>query len=95
MPRRRKEAAFARELPAHVQRIRSLREDHDLTQSQVAKILNVSQRTYSDYELGTIRIPVESLIQLAQFYNKDMNYITGLTRSAHSFPSGYIKSQER
>lgn len=68
------------------QRIRSLREDNDYTQSYIASLLNVGQRTYADYELGKTRIPVDSLIILAKFYNVDMNYITGITNKKNSFP---------
>lgn len=68
------------------QRIRALREDHDLTQAYIANLLNVGQRTYADYELGKTRIPVDSLIKLAKFYNVDMNYITGISNTKHCFP---------
>ena len=44
-------------------RIRALREDNDYTQTTIARILNVGQRTYADYELGKTRIPVDSLIK--------------------------------
>lgn len=67
-------------------RIRSLREDNDYTQIQIAKILNVGQRTYADYELGKTRIPVDSLVQLAKYYNVDMNYITGVSNNKKPFP---------
>ena len=67
-------------------RIRSLREDNDYTQIQIAKILNVGQRTYADYELGKTRIPVDSLIQLAKYYDVDMNYITGVSNNKKPFP---------
>lgn len=73
-------------LVTYSQRIRDLREDNDLTQKQVASILHVGQRTYSDYETGTIRIPVDSLIILAKYYNIDMNYICGLTDIKSPFP---------
>lgn len=68
------------------ERIRALREDRDLTQRQIAALLHVSQKTYSDYELGKTRIPVDSLIALAHFYDVDMNYISGLTRQKTPFP---------
>lgn len=61
------------------QRIRSLREDNDYTQTDIANILHVGQKTYSDYELGITRIPVDSLIILAKFYNVSMDYICGLS----------------
>lgn len=57
----------------YTQLMRSLREDHDLNQTAVARILNVAQTTYSDYETGKVRIPLESLICLARFYNVDLN----------------------
>ena len=60
-------------------RIRALREDHDLTQTDVANLLHVGQKTYSDYELGITRIPVDSLIILAKHYNVSMDFICGLT----------------
>lgn len=70
------------------QQIRALREDNDYTQSYIASLLNVGQRTYADYELGKTRIPVDALIKLAKFYDVDMNYICGLTKEKKSFPSG-------
>ena len=60
-------------------RIRALREDHDYTQTQIAEILHIGQRTYADYELGKTRIPVDSLIALARFYDVDMNYMSGIS----------------
>lgn len=54
------------------ERIRALREDNDYTQSRIAGLLNIGQNTYADYELGKTRIPVDSLIKLAQFYDVDM-----------------------
>lgn len=61
-------------------RIRDLREDNDLTQSFIAKeILYVSQRVYSNYETGTVNLPVKSLIRLAKYYNTSTDYLLGLT----------------
>ena len=61
------------------ERIRILREDADKTQSEIAALLKVGQRTYSDYESGKIRIPVDSLIILAKLYCVSMDYICGIT----------------
>lgn len=58
-------------------RIRDLREDHDLTQKQLAKILNCSQQVYSNYELGQRDIPTAILIKLADYYNVSTDYILG------------------
>ena len=61
------------------ERIREIREDNALTQQQIADLLHVGQRTYSDYESGKTRIPVDSLLTLAKFYNVSMDYITGIS----------------
>ena len=60
-------------------RIRDLREDNDLTQSEIAKILGCTQQTYSRYETGEITIDINSLIKLAKFYNTSLDYLVGLT----------------
>ena len=61
------------------QRIRNLREDHDLKQKQVAEYLNCSQLVYSNYELGQRDIPTDILIRLSAFYNVSVDYLLGLT----------------
>lgn len=60
------------------ERIRNLREDKDLSQTQIAKILNISQATYSRYESGRLDIPSEVLIALSKFHNVSVDYILGL-----------------
>lgn len=61
------------------ERIRNLREDQDLSQEQLAKLLNVSQTTYSRYETGAIDIPSQSLITLANYYETSVDYLLNLT----------------
>lgn len=63
------------------QRIRELREDHDLTQVQIqmGKILSCSQRVYSNYERGELDIPTEILIKLADFYEVSVDYLLNRT----------------
>ena len=68
-------------------RIRELREDRDFTQVEIAKVINVVQRTYSDYEIGKTRIPIDRLIVLARFYNVSMDYICGISGIKKSFPT--------
>lgn len=68
------------------ERIRALREDNDYTQTQVASLLHVGQRTYADYELGKTRIPVDSLIKLAKFYDVNMDYISGISNAKKPYP---------
>ena len=67
-------------------RIRALREDNDMTQAKIAQLLQVGQKTYSDYELGKTRIPVDSLIKLAKLYNVSMDYICGVSDTRKPFP---------
>lgn len=71
---------------AYKNRIRDLREDNDFNQSKIAELLNIGQKTYSDYELGKTRIPMDSLIILAKFYNVDLNYICGVSEIKNKFP---------
>ena len=61
------------------QRIRNLREDKDLTQTQIAKMLNCSQRIYSNYERGEVDIPTEVLIKLADFHHVSVDYLLNRT----------------
>ena len=60
-------------------RIRELREDKDMSQTQIAEILSCSQRVYSNYERGELDIPTEILIKLSQFHHVSVDYILGLT----------------
>ena len=73
-----------RDIMDTVDRIRNLREDNQL---EISKILNVGQKTYSDYETRKIRIPLDSVIILAKYYNVDMNYITGISDIKNPFPN--------
>ena len=59
------------------QKIRDLREDHDLTQTDIAHILSCSQVCYSRYELGSRDIPTDVLIRLSNFYNVSVDYLLG------------------
>ena len=67
-------------------RIKEIREDKDLTQSEVAKILNVTQVAYSYYELGKRQLPIDLLIRLAKFYNTSTDYLLGLTDERKPYP---------
>ena len=59
--------------------IRSLREDKDITQKQIAEYLHCSQQVYSNYELGQRDIPTDVLIKLANYYHVSTDYLLGLT----------------
>lgn len=60
-------------------RLKDLREDHDLSQQNVADFLNMKQPQYSRYESGLRDIPTDILIRLAKFYKTSTDYILGLT----------------
>ena len=70
----------------HKMRIRDLREDHDLKQNAIAKLLGVHQTTYSDYELGRLNIPVSALHTLADFYHVSVDYLLGRTDIKAPYP---------
>lgn len=66
--------------------IRNLREDHDLTQADVAKLLNCSQVAYSYYEIGRRDLPTDALIKLAKYYHCSVDYLLGLTDNSEPYP---------
>ena len=59
--------------------LRSIREDRDIKQKEIAKILNVSQNTYSQYETGVISLTAEVLLKLADFYGVSVDYLLDRT----------------
>lgn len=65
--------------------LRDLREDQDLTQAQVAKIIGTSQQHYGKYENGKIIIPFDRAIRLAEFYDVSLDYIAGRTNIKKPF----------
>ena len=71
-------------------RLRDLREDADMTQAQVAKLLFTSQTVYSRYERSALTIPVEHLLILADLYGVSTDYILGRTNNAKKQPTGEL-----
>lgn len=67
------------------QRIRDMREDNDLTQHQIATLLNISQSTYSRYENGALDIPIQTLIKLANYYDTSIDYLVNMTEVRTSY----------
>jgi len=67
-------------------RIKDIREDKDLTQEAIAKLLNCRQQTYSRYETGEITIDIYRLKTLALFYNTSIDYLMGLTNETKPYP---------
>lgn len=67
------------------ERIKNLREDKDLSQKEIARILNMSQTGYSKYEVGTNDIPTKILIKLSELYNTSIDYILGITNETKPY----------
>lgn len=67
-------------------RIRDLREDSDLTQVKIAKLLGMSQTGYSKYETGENDIPTAILISLAKIHDTSIDYLLGLTNVREPYP---------
>ncbi|MFR1802060.1 helix-turn-helix domain-containing protein [Faecalispora jeddahensis] len=70
----------------YLDRICALREDRDLTQTDIANLLNIGQKTYSDYELGKTRIPLDSMLVLAKYYDVSMDYLSGASDIKTAYP---------
>ena len=66
--------------------IRNLRIDHNYTQQQIAKLLNISQNTYSQYEIGVLNYSVDALLKLADFYGVSVDYLLGRTTNKTPYP---------
>lgn len=67
-------------------RLKDLREDKELNQTQIGKILGTSQKQYSRWETGETEIPLHNMIILAKFYNISLDYIAGLTNTPYKLP---------
>ena len=69
-----------------IKRLKDLREDKDLKQEEVAKILGIKQQNYSRYEIGAVLIPIDRLDILATYYNTSVDYIIGRTNIKEPYP---------
>ena len=67
-------------------RLLKLRKQNRLSQKEISAILKIAPRTYSDYETGRSRIPIEALICLAKYYDIDLNYISGISNIRKEYP---------
>lgn len=74
-------------------RIRELREDRDIRQREICKILNISQQQYSHYESGLSQMTYEQLIKLSDFYEISIDYILYNTDSRERYPKSYIREE--
>jgi len=67
------------------ERLRNIREDRDLTQAELGKILNKSQQGYNHIETGRAELKIDDLVKLCQFYSLSADYIIGLTNKKRNF----------
>lgn len=67
-------------------RLKDIREDHDITQRELASYLSISQNTYSQYESGKRQIPIEILIRLADYFHTSTDYILERTDQKEPYP---------
>ncbi len=67
-------------------RLKDLREDNDLYQKDIAKILNTTQAQYSLYETGLRTMPIQLLIKLAKYYDVSLEYLTGISNIKNHYP---------
>ena len=72
-------------------RLKEIREDRDLLQKDIAKILNISQRGYSHYEVGDTNIPLDILNFLADYYNTSVDYLIYRTDERKPYPKSIVK----
>lgn len=68
-----------------------MREDADMTQTEIANILNISQRTYSRYENDERAIPIEILSDLAEYHKTSIDYLIGLTDEKRAYPRAHTR----
>lgn len=67
------------------ERLRNIREDKDLTQAELGKVLNKSQQGYNHIEAGRAELKIDDLIKLCQFYGLSADYIIGLTNKKRNY----------
>lgn len=76
-------------------RLREIREDRDLYQKDIAKVLNMDQSNYSKYELEKVNIPVSTLKKLVSFYDTSIDYLLYLTDERKPYKKSIVESQEK
>ncbi len=75
----------------NINRIKEIREDRDYKQSDIAKILKITQAQYCRYETGENTIPLEKIYNLAKFYNTSIDYLVYLTDERKPYPKSIMK----
>ena len=75
----------------NIQRLKEIREDRDLKQSEVASVLGIKQQQYSEYEIEKRLIPINYLYDLAVFYDTSIDYLLSKTDERKPYPKSIIK----
>ncbi len=73
-------------------RLKEIREDHDLLEVEIAQILNISQRGYSHYEREDTNIPIETLHKLADYYKTSIDYLLYRTDERKPYPKSILNN---
>ena len=75
----------------NISRLKEIREDKDLNQSDIAKALGIKQQQYSEYEIGKRLIPINYLSDLADYYDTSIDYLLSKTDERKPYPNSIIK----
>lgn len=78
-----------------INRLKEIREDRDLFQSDVAEKLGIKQQQYSEYEIGKRLIPINYLSKLADIYNTSIDYLLGKTDIKKPYPPSILKEVKK
>ena len=79
----------------NIDRLKEIRQDRDLSQGDVAKILKTTQQQYSKYELGIRVIPLEKIAILAEFYNTSVDYLIGRTYKSKPYKKSILQQSKK
>ena len=77
----------------NIERLKEIRQDKDLYQKDIAKVLHMSQKQYSLYETGVRLIPIDKLVLLAKYYNTSIDYLLGLTDERKPYSKSILEKQ--
>lgn len=75
----------------NIDRLKEIRQDKDLYQKDIAKVLHTTQKQYSLYETGVRLIPIDKLVTLAKYYDTSIDYLLGLTDERKPYPKSIVK----
>lgn len=78
----------------NIDRIKEIREDRDITQREIAKVLKIHQQNYSRWELGIVKMPIEKYVELAKFYHVSVDYLLGLTDVMKPYPKSIMQKNK-